>query len=52
MENEVWDMIIERHINSGGHNGVYAVEIKNKLNIPYSELRVILNKLWKEKRIS
>lgn len=52
MENEVWRLIIEKHKTSGGHNGSYASGLKNQLNIPYSELRKILNKLWKEKKIT
>lgn len=51
MEDKVWETIMEKHTASGGHNGSYAARIKNQLNIPYSELRKILNRLYKEKKI-
>ena len=51
LENEVIKILIHKHKISGGHNGTYAVSILNQLQVEYSSLRKILNKLYKEKKI-
>lgn len=51
LENEVIKILLHKHKISGGHNGTYAVNIFNQLQVEYASIRKILNKLYKEKKI-
>lgn len=45
IQNSILDLIYNKYIKSGGHNGCYLVEIKNSLNLTSSELLEALNSL-------
>lgn len=51
LKDEIYKIIIERHHKSGGHNGVYGVELKNKTNVDWQIVRGVLGELYKENKI-
>lgn len=50
MKTEILKLLQEKYDKSS--QGVAVVEISNSLNLPISELKIILNELHKEKKIS
>lgn len=51
MKDIVLDLIIKRFKSSNGSNGYYIVDLKNEINCELSELNLVLNQLYKEKKI-
>ena len=50
MKSKIIKLLQEKYDKSS--QGVAVVEVSNSLNLPISELKIILNELHKEKKIS
>lgn len=51
LRNAVLDVIREKHRISGGHNGTYLVELRDKTGADIERIKPILNALFKERKI-
>lgn len=52
MTDKILEILKGKYKISGGHCGTYPVDLVNKLDLPYSELRTYLNQMYKEKLIT
>lgn len=52
LSDDIIKVLQERYKLSGKHNGTNAWDLTNKLNVPFQDLRHILNQMHKEKLIT
>ncbi|WP_079206604.1 hypothetical protein [Riemerella anatipestifer] len=51
LKSQVYNIIVEKHRKSGGHNGVYGVDLTIKTAKSWTEVRKALIELYKENKI-
>lgn len=51
LSDEVLEILIEKHYQSGGHCGTYGVDLKIRLNSDWQTIRKALLPLYKDNKI-
>lgn len=51
LKTRIVEILTEKKIKSGGHNGTYLVEIRDKTGAEIAEIKTVLNELYREKKI-